>query len=166
MIQSRGKTHTDLYNLRNPAKYISPRPPVYKSGWEGDLFYALDINPYVLTWGYEAITIIYTNPLLGKPTVYYPDIFIKVRQENGNEQSYLIEVKPAEECVMPKVPIRRSSNSREDAMKYEKAMRRYKSANREFLVNMAKWAAAQKWCLSHGVAWKLLNEKNTGSLFS
>ena len=100
-----------------------------------------------------------------KWTVYYPDIYCQVLNENNQEQKILVEIKPARFCKYPQAPKRPSGNDSKSLMKYQKALKRYEINKREYVVNMAKWEAAQNWCLKHGVQWRILNEQNTSGLF-
>ena len=154
------------YKLIFPEKYIGNRPPNYKSKWEKKVFYALDVNPNVIKWGYECIEIYYHHPVYNKHTVYYPDIFCHIKNDNGKIQQILVEIKPAKMCVIPK-PVTLPKNKTLKAMQtYKKSLQRHKSASIEFAINSAKWEAAQKWCIRHNVKWIVSNEKNTGLFYT
>ena len=66
---------------------------------------------------------------------------------------------------MPVAPKRPTKNDAKSLTKYQKALTRHQINQREFIVNAAKWEAAQNWCLKHGVQWRILNEENTKGLF-
>ena len=158
-------TKKGKYVVQNPEKYIGNKATIYKSAWEYKVFHALDINQYVKKWGYECIEIYYYNPVYMKWTVYYPDIYCQVLTESNNVQKLLVEIKPARFCKMPVAPKRPTKNDAKSLTKYQKALTRYQINQREFIVNAAKWEAAQNWCLKHGVQWRILNEENTKGLF-
>ena len=153
-------THKGTYNVLHKEKYLGNRPTVYKSMWEVHVFHAMDVNPNVVKWGYECIEIHYMNPVLQKWATYYPDIFCIVKTESGRTVQYLLEIKPAKFCGIPKKP--KMGRSPEV---FNKRMRTYKAACLDFMVNSAKWEAAELWCKQNNVVWKILNENNTGSLF-
>ena len=153
-------THKGSYNVLHKEKYLGNRPTVYKSTWEVHVFHALDVNPNVLKWGYECIEIHYMNPVLQKWATYYPDIFCIVKTESGRTVQYLLEIKPAKFCGVPKKPTMKRSPEL-----FNKRMKTYKAACLDFMVNSAKWEAAELWCKQNNVVWKILNENNTGSLF-
>jgi hypothetical protein len=155
------------YNLINPEKYYSTgRDLVCKSGWEYKFFHVMDFNPAVLNWGYECIKIPYQNPVTGRPSIYYPDIFCKLKNSDGNERYVLIEIKPAKFTTLPKKPKAPPAGLESArAIKYQKRLNTYKSAIADYAINCAKWEAAEKWCQAHGVLWQIVSEKNTTGLF-
>ena len=153
------------YELIHPEKYIGHSIPIYKSKWEQKVFYAFDRNPYVLRWGYECIDIFYHHPFYMQFTKYLPDIFCEVVMENGKQQQFLIEIKPTKYCVMPKEPKMPKKGNAQSSQRYQKALARYEYTKRDYLVNMAKWEAAQLWCMKNNVMWRILNEDNTNGLF-
>ena len=36
---------------------------------------------------------------------------------------------------------------------------------KDYMVNLAKWEAAQRWCQKNGVMWRIANENNTNNMF-
>jgi len=158
-------TKKDKYTLKNPSKYIGKVAPIFKSSWEEKVFYALDINPYVIEWGYECLEIYYHHPFYMKWTVYYPDIFCKIKSPDGTVRQLLIEVKPARFCKFPQQPKSPTNPDAKAMNKFRKSMQRYEINKREYSVNIAKWEAAQAWCSKHNVQWRILNESNTQGLF-
>jgi hypothetical protein len=153
------------YVVQNPEKYLGNKPTIYKSAWERTVFHALDVNQHVQKWGYECIEIYYYHPRYMKWTVYYPDIYCQVLTESNQVQKLLVEIKPARFCTYPVQPKRPASRDAKALTKYQKALKRYEINKQEFVVNSAKWTAAQNWCSKHGVLWRILNEKNTKGLF-
>jgi hypothetical protein len=156
------------YKVLHPEKYLGNKPTIYKSKWELQVFHALDVNPYVLKWGYECIEIYYHHPLYMNMTVYYPDIFCHVKMDSGVVKQFLVEIKPQKYVEMPTKPTppkNKSAQTAQSAEKYRKRMLKYQSDVRDFMVNTAKWEAAEKWCLKNNVKWRILTEKNTTNLF-
>ena len=153
------------YDLINPTKYIGSTMPMFKSRWEQRTFYAFDRNPYVLRWGYECIDIFYHHPFYLQFTKYLPDIFCEVVMENGAHQKFLIEIKPSKFCTLPKEPKMPKKGNSQSSLRYQKSLMRYEQTKRDYLVNMAKWEAAQVWCIKNNVMWRILNEDNTNGLF-
>ena len=165
-INYKTDTHKGYYEIINKAKYYpSGKVPIYKSGWELEVFHGLDINPNVLAWGYEPMPIYYYSPKYMRYTDYWPDIICHIRMDGGTERKYMIEIKPASMTVMPKKPNPPSGGDPNAWRKYQKAMATYGSKVMDFMVNTAKWEAAQVWCAKNNVFWKVLNEKNTVTLF-
>jgi len=158
-------TKKGKYEVQNPEKYIGNKATIYKSGWEHTVFRALDVNKYVEKWGYECIEIYYYHPVYMKWTVYFPDVYCQIVNENNVQQKILVEIKPARFCKYPTQPKRPAGSDSKTLKKYQNALKRYEINKREFVVNAAKWEAAQNWCLKHGVTWRILNEENTKGLF-
>ena len=158
-------TQKGRYTLINPKKYMGDKIPVYKSKWEKKVFYAIDRNPYVLEWGYEVIPIYYHNPVYGRYTIYYPDIFCRIQNESGKKEQLLIEIKPVCMMTMPTAPTRPKNKSLNTWQNYQKRLKSYQSKVRDYSVNKAKWEAATKWCMRHDVKWLFMHENNTSGLF-
>lgn len=160
------KKAKEPFKCKFPEKYHkSAKAPMWKSLWEAKVFQALDVNPYVIEWGYEPFPIYYHNPIYMNYTVYWPDIYAHIKMDNGAEHRILSEIKPAKYCVMPKKPNAPTGQDPKKWERYRKALIRHKSDSRDYMVNMAKWNAAQTWCQKHGFRWVILNEKNTNTLF-
>jgi len=154
-----------LFRPQHPEKYLGNKLPIYKSRWEKRVFYAMDINPFIMKWGYECIEIYYHHPIFNNFTIYYPDVFCHVKNDRGKFERLLIEIKPAKMCVLPKEPKYPKNRTVKSLERYQRSVKRYQCGCRDYVVNVAKWEAAQKWCLKHGVTWRILNEDNVKGLF-
>lgn len=150
-----------IYTIVNPQKYFGTKNPIFKSSWEAKLFYVMDINPHIIKWGYECQEVPYFNPVKGKYTVYYPDIFCHVMQTSGQVKQFLIEIKPYKMCIPPTPPKTPKKLTPNSLKKYENAQRRYLVDNENYKINVEKWKTAEAWCHRHNITWMLLNEKNT-----
>ena len=53
-----------------------------------------DKNSNILEWGSEEIIIPYRSPLDQRIHRYFPDFYIKVRDNSGKVKKYVIEIKP------------------------------------------------------------------------
>ena len=158
-------TTKGMYQLVNSQKYRSPRPPIYKSGWELKLFVTFDTNPFIEAWGYEPIEIYYYHPIYQKWSVYYPDFFIVKKSQSGRLQPTLIEVKPDKFTKPPKQPKPPTKGSIQAAERYQRSLARYQANQNDFAINCAKWQAAQSWCLKNSVEWCIISEKNVSGFF-
>ena len=87
------------FPLVNPGKYKSSRPPMFKSGWEAEVFRAMDINPFVIEWGYEPFPIYYHHPFYMNYTIYWPDIYAHIQMDSGVQQKILAEIKPSKKTA-------------------------------------------------------------------
>lgn len=122
--------------LKNPHKYVGERPITLRSSWEIKFAILLDKHPSVLQWSSESIVIPYKfyDPKRGKERThrYFVDFWMKVKEVNGKEKEYLIEIKPYAETIEPKKPKRHTKT--------------YSQKCFTFLKNQSKWEATKKYC--------------------
>ena len=127
------------FNIKNPDKYVGNKTPTYRSSWEFAFMRFCDEHTSVAQWASEAIKIPYRHPFTGKHTVYVPDFFIVYLDKNNKQKVELIEVKPANQTIREKVG-------------------KSKQNQAAWVVNQAKWAAAQSWCKQKGIFFRIVNE--------
>jgi hypothetical protein len=127
------------FTLNNPEKYVGTRTPTYRSSWEFAFMKFCDEHPAIAQWASEAVQIPYRNPLTGKQTIYVPDFFIVYADKNGKQRVELIEVKPANQTIKEKLGRSRVNQA-------------------HWVVNQAKWEAANKWCKQKGIKFRIVNE--------
>lgn len=127
------------YNLKNPEKYVGTKTPTYRSSWEFAFMKMCDEHPSVAQWASEAIRIPYKNPLSGKMTIYVPDFFIVYVDAKGKKLVEIIEVKPENQTVKEKLGRSRVNQA-------------------HWIVNQAKWEAANAWCKQKGIRFRIVNE--------
>lgn len=127
------------YTLKNPDKYMGNREPTYRSSWEFAFCRFCDEHPNVTQWASESIKIPYRNPLTGKKTIYVPDFLIAFSDAKGKSRVELIEVKPENQTRRDKL-----GNSRANQA--------------HWIVNQAKWEAAQQWCKGKSIFFRVVNE--------
>ena len=130
-----------LYQLRNPEKYIGKKTPRYRSSWEWAFMRFCDNNPSVMNWASESIQIPYRNPLTGKNTIYVPDFFIVYNSKSQQKVAELIEIKPNTQTKFESV----GKNSQNQAA---------------YIVNRAKWEAANKWAKGKGIRFRVITESD------
>lgn len=133
------KYNQQYFTPKNPKKLIGNRKPFARSSWELHLMNWLDLDPRVIQWGSECVTIPYKNPLTGKNTVYIPDFLIQYQNSTGKTVVEMVEVKPKKEAVMEAAKSRR-----------DKAF---------VILNTAKWAAAAQFCAKHGINFRVITEE-------
>jgi hypothetical protein len=134
-----GKWAQGIYEVKNPQKYVGSGKPKYRSGWEMSFFMFCDNNPAILQWASEAIKIPYRNPLTGKQTIYIPDIFMVYQNKFGQKIAEVVEIKPSKQTVLTE------AKSRKDKL--------------AVALNHAKWQAANAWCKSQGIKFRVVTEK-------
>ena len=127
------------FNLKHPDKYMGNKTPTYRSSWEFAFMRFCDEHPSIEKWASEAVKIPYRNPLTGKHTVYVPDFFISYTDAKGKSRVELVEVKPANQTLKEKVGRSRANQA-------------------HWVVNQAKWEAANAWCKQKGILFRIVNE--------
>jgi hypothetical protein len=138
-----------IYKPKFPNKYKGNKNNiVYRSNYELVAFRFFDNNPNVLEWSSEETIIPYQNPLTGRISRYFVDIYAKMKGHDGKITKYLIEIKPSSQ-TMPPV----QKNKLTKAFLYKQA---------EFVKNQAKWKAAQEWCNKKDMNFVILTEKHLG----
>ena len=121
------------YRPSHPKKYKGdPTGIVFRSLWERKFMVYCDNNQNVLEWASEEIALPYKSPVDNKFHRYFPDFYMKVKENNGTIKKYIIEVKPLKQCSPPKKPKRQTKGYLYEAYEYAK--------------NQAKWQAATSFC--------------------
>ena len=129
------------FEMKNPSKYIGTKTPLARSSWEFVFMRMLDEHNGVEKWASESIQIPYRDPLTGKYTIYVPDFFITYIDKNGAKHAEVVEIKPASQTLLENV-----GKSVYNQQQYVK--------------NMAKWEAANKWCKQQGIKFRVVNEEH------
>ena len=142
----RKKTYTKYKQgvYRPTKKYRGHKDPVYRSSWELKFFRWCDNNPNVIQWSSESTIIPYVSPIDNKVHRYFVDNTITIKEGN-NLAKYVIEIKPKKQTVKPVA----HGNKKKSTVLYE---------NMTYVVNMAKWESAHKWCKKHGYKFQILTE--------
>jgi hypothetical protein len=127
------------YKPINREKYVGDIETITcRSLWERSVCKFLDENENILKWSSEELAIPYVNPFDKKIHNYYPDFLIQFKEKN-NLKNWIVEIKPKKQTLL-----------KENASKKEKIT---------WLINQAKWKAAEAYCLKHNFEFKLLTEK-------
>ena len=142
-----GKFHQGKYTVKNKYKYVGDiSNVVYRSGWEKKVFLMLDNNSNILKWGSELMPIPYYSKVDQKTRRYYPDVFVKYKDKNGEIITDVIEVKPFKETQPPKKTGGKNSK------------KRYLSACVTYQRNQDKWESCNEWCKKQGFNFRLMTE--------
>jgi hypothetical protein len=148
------------YNYRpiNLAKYKgNPTEIVLRSQYELTFARWCDSNPSVIEWNSERIIVPYRSKIdeaierRDKLTYkrwhkYYIDFYVKIKERDGIKR-YLIEVKPFHETIPPIVE---GTNKRAKTIIEQQ---------KRWIINSAKWAAAEEFALDRGMIFKKITEK-------
>jgi hypothetical protein len=144
-IKSHRNPGDTQYVPRNPEKYVGREKVIIcRSSWEEQFCRWCDLNANVIEWASEAIQIPYIDPITKKPRRYFPDFYMKVRDQRGAETQYVVEVKPYAETLPPK-------QGRNKAQ--------FLARHKTWLTNQAKWLSAQRMCRRLGFEFKIVTEK-------
>lgn len=138
-------SYKGYYKTSYPQKYKGdPNNIIYRSLWERKFMRYCDMNENILEWGSEINTIPYRSPVDNRYHRYFPDFYIKVKENNGKIKKMIIEIKPFKQTIEPQPKKRKTKGYIYEVVEYAK--------------NQAKWEAAKEWCLDHGYEFKVLTE--------
>ena len=137
------------YQPNNPLKYKGNfKNIIYRSLWELKFMKYCDRNQNILEWGSEEIVVPYRSPIDNRYHRYFPDFYIKVRENTGQVKKYVIEIKPKKQCIEPKVQKIKTKSYIREVCEYAK--------------NQAKWEAATEYCKDRKLEFKVLTENELG----
>jgi hypothetical protein len=137
--------HKRKYTPVFPEKYVGdPTNIIMRSSWETRFANWCDNNPAIVKWNSEETVIPYRCPTDDRIHRYFVDF--KITTSNG--KTYLVEVKPAAQCVPPVFPGRRTQ--------------RYLTESMTFVKNQAKWKAAVEYAKDRNWEFKIITEKELG----
>jgi hypothetical protein len=151
---SYGKWEQGFYYPVNKDKYIGNDKPVFRSSWEKKCMAYFDMNKNCVKWASEKIIIPYRLPKAIDPNQklrrYFTDFYCQFLDVNGNIQKYLVEVKPQSQIDAPKLPKKMTKKSESN----------YKKRAIVYMINQAKWQAAEEYCIKKGYKFLKLNEQD------
>lgn len=137
------------FRPKNYKKYKGdPTKITYRSSWEKQFMEYLDKSPKVIAWASEEIKIPYMSPVDKRLHRYYPDFYVETKNNKGEIEKTLIEIKPLKQTAPPKKPKLITES-------YIKQFSTWK-------INEAKWKAAEFFCKDRKWKWKILTEKELG----
>jgi len=125
-----------------------PTNIIYRSLWELRFMKWCDTNENILEWANEEFWIPYRSPLDNRVHRYFPDFYVKVKENNGTIKKYVIEVKPMRQVLEPKIQKRKTQ--------------KYITEVKEYAKNQAKWEAAKEYCKDRMMEFKIITEKELG----
>jgi len=139
------QTYKGKYKVKNPTKYRGDiHDVIYRSSWELKFMNWCDSTDSVLEWGSEVAIIPYMSPVDKRVHRYFVDFYIKIRDKNGTDQKYLVEIKPKKFTQEPVKPKRVTKHFLEEVFTYG--------------VNQAKWKAAREFCEDRNWKFVVLTE--------
>ena len=145
-----GSYQQGKYRPKNPNKYNGDcTNVVYRSSYELKMFQYCDLRENVLLWESEEKVIPYLDPVTGRYKRYFPDVFIKYKDKEGNIRKAVIEVKPAKDLIEPEKNPKRRTKS-------------WVYRVQTWARNQAKWSAAREWCEDRNMEFKIFTEYELG----
>lgn len=127
------------------------KPIIYRSSYERDFIYWLERSPRVIHWGSECIGIPYQNLRDGTHHTYYPDYIMEVLKDQNDPSKgtdiILVEIKPFNQTQTPNPCLPKDSY-----------------AWNEYVRNVSKWKAAQRYCEQNNMVFKIFTEKTISRL--
>lgn len=108
---------------------------------------SLDKSPNVIRWSSEELIIPYYDPTTKRIRRYFPDFLVTVAQKNGQNKTFLLEVKPESQTVLHE---------------RKRMTENYKRELITYAINQAKWKAAESFCQKQGWVFKVITEKDLG----
>lgn len=149
-VKPNGNFRSGLFSPKNPDKYIGDLHKIIcRSSWEFRFCNYCDGNDSVIKWSSEPTAIRYYNPLDKKEHDYYVDFYIKVLKEDGEEEEWILEVKPESQTIKP---VYEGKN-----MTTEK-LRSYNHKMQVYIVNQAKFKYAKAWAEKRGFRFGIVDE--------
>ena len=137
--------HQGKFKPLHPRKYLGdPTNIIYRSSWEKQCMIYFDNNPNIVEWGSEEVVIPYRSPLDKRVHRYFVDFVVKAKTKQGKIQTSLVEVKPYKQTQSPKIQKRKT--------------RRYLNEVTTYLVNEAKWKAAEAFCKDRKWIFQIITE--------
>ena len=132
-----------------PKKYKGdPTNIVYRSLWELKFMRYCDSNTNIVKWSSEEIVIPYKSPIDNRFHRYFPDFYLKYKDNTGKMIEKVVEIKPAKQVQEPKVQKRKTKKYVTEVVTYAK--------------NQAKWIAAEEFCKDRKWKFQILTEKELG----
>lgn len=145
-----GKYLQGRFHPKNPQKYKGDvRNIIYRSSWELKALRWCDRNPNILEYGSEEFFIPYFDETTKKVRRYFPDLFIKIKDNTGQIKTYVAEIKPKRQTIPPqKTPKKKEKTYLNEMITYQK--------------NKSKWKYAEEWCKDRGLIFMILTEDDLG----
>lgn len=131
---------------KNPEKYAGDvNNIITRSSWETKMMNWLDQHKSVAVWNSEGCKIDYYSPVDNRMHKYHVDFVAKMKLKDGTFKTFMIEVKPKSQCSPP----RKSSNKE-----------RMITEITTYVVNKAKWEAAEAFCSKNNMTFMILTEED------
>ena len=133
--------YSGRYKVKNTGKYKGDfMNVIFRSNWEKLCFKWCDLSDDITSWSSEETII----PYLYEVDKKYHRYFVDLKFTTKEGKTYIVEIKPHKETIVPKNP-NRSKRYINEALTYVK--------------NQCKWKAAQEYALDRGWHFEIWTEK-------
>lgn len=134
------------YRPVHPEKYKGDTANIiFRSGLELKFFRFFDHNPAIIRWNSEQVVVPYTSDMDGRVHRYFVDAWLKVKSKTA-VQEYIVEIKPYAFTLEPAQQSRKTQT--------------YQKKVIEYIKNLNKWKAADKYAKEKGMKFIILTEKD------
>lgn len=141
------KYYQGKFKPKHPEKYYGDvKNIIYRSSYELKLLLYLDKHPDIIQYSSEELIIPYKSPIDGKIHRYFTDFWIKKRNKDGKIECVVVEVKPKLQTIEP-IP-------------QKKLTKKYLNEVKTWVINQAKWNAAEEYCQTKGWKFIIMTEKD------
>ena len=134
-----------VFNPIHKEKYVGTYPILSRSSYEMKFMRWCDNASAVIKWSSESNVVPYQNPLDGRIHRYFLDNMIVMKDRQGKEHTFLIEIKPKRKTQPPT----ESRNKSVTTVIREKT---------EWVKNQAKWRSAEQYATKKGYKFIILTE--------
>jgi hypothetical protein len=110
------------------------------------------MNPNILKWSSEPLSIPYWSPIDKKEHKYFVDYYIQVKKADQTIENWFIEIKPENQYDITKRPQEPLGNLT------EKKIRNYNEKLKTWIINRAKFEAATRFAAARGYKFGAINE--------
>lgn len=135
------------FKPKNVEKYSGTIPILFRSEWELKFMQFLDLSTGCIKWSSESVVIKYISPIDSKEHRYFVDFYAEFKQKDGNIGKHLIEIKPKKFMSKPIMTKRKNPKTFQEEMQI-------------YLVNRAKWDAAENYCRRNGIKFSVMCEED------
>ena len=136
-----------VFKPNNQHKWVNEKNIIFRSSLELKYFYKCDTNSNIIKVGSENVVVPYLQVDNSRHR-YYVDLYLKVKDKNGNIQEYIAEIKPAKFTKTPKLP------------KSKRRTKGYLMECKNWMVNQQKWKYATEYAKDNDMKFIILTEKN------
>lgn len=140
-----------FFSPLHPEKYSGTTPIIFRSSLERQFMRWCDGASHVTNWTSESYIIPYLNPIDGKWHRYFCDNSITLKDKNGIEHKFLVEIKPKRKTVAPTESKKKSTAT----ILHEKV---------EWVKFQSKSRAATLFAEKHNMKFIVLTEEDLGKL--